>query len=263
MMRGRVHNSQPDTCQHPNETNLRRPTLFILVLQNKRNVIHICFSWEMQARRLQERLQRSQHPAHHWPLEPILQSSSLTIYGHHKVRISFKSDQTIKWASMRAAFDLLSLTTSKTLSPISNKGTMALRTHNMGLSPPMFLPWQAFRQRRNSHLPSTLHPLTSSIIRSHQAKMLHIRQFARPERYASPVSVMHEPLPLDVAGLVLQEWDSHEWHCSSDALADWLNARWAKTGYRVSKETVCFTLRMAGRNAQMGLGDAQKGRFYR
>lgn len=79
----------------------------------------------------------------------------------------------------------------------------------------------------------------------------------------SQASRQNRPLPPDVAQVMIQEWDPRDWGKSSDAFADWLNARWAKTGYSVSKETVCFTLRAAGRDAKMGLGDPMDGMFLR
>jgi hypothetical protein len=55
----------------------------------------------------------------------------------------------------------------------------------------------------------------------------------------------------------------HEWQGSSDALTDWLNERWKKTGFQISKEVVCFTLKYHGRKADMGLGDHLGGTFSR
>ena len=79
----------------------------------------------------------------------------------------------------------------------------------------------------------------------------------------SPASQAHSPLPEPVAVVLLQCWDDHEWQSSSDAIADWVNARWKKSGYSVSRETVCFTLRLHGRDARMGLGDDLCGAFVR
>lgn len=94
--------------------------------------------------------------------------------------------------------------------------------------------------------------------------------FSRPRPTTSSSSsssskITFEPLPAPVASVVLQSWDDHasSWQGSSDALADWLNGRWAKTGVVVSKETICFTLRLAGRDAHMGLPDPLAGRFLR
>lgn len=63
--------------------------------------------------------------------------------------------------------------------------------------------------------------------------------------------------------VLLHEWDAHDWRSSSDAIADWLNRRWAKTGYTIDSQTVCFVLRLYGRDAKQGLGDHLKGAFYR
>lgn len=79
----------------------------------------------------------------------------------------------------------------------------------------------------------------------------------------STASAAHQPLPSPVVQVVLESYDSRDWQSSSDALTDWLNARWAKSGYQVSKEVVCFTLRANGRDAKMGLGDHLEGRFER
>jgi hypothetical protein len=79
----------------------------------------------------------------------------------------------------------------------------------------------------------------------------------------SSASKAHPALPQPIETLVLQSWDSYDWHKSSDALADWINGRWGKTGYSVSKEVVCFTLRMNGRDARLGLGDHLCGSFFR
>ena len=80
----------------------------------------------------------------------------------------------------------------------------------------------------------------------------------------SAASIAHQPLPSPVAKVLLKCWDTYNFDNSSDALTDWINARWEKTGYQVSKETVCFTLRMNGHTgARMGLGDKQQGAFMR
>lgn len=61
----------------------------------------------------------------------------------------------------------------------------------------------------------------------------------------------------------MSSWEEHDWEQSSDALADWMNARWLKCGYQVSREVVCFHLRAAGKDARMGLGDSLDGAFRR
>ncbi|KAK3070164.1 hypothetical protein LTR53_010927, partial [Teratosphaeriaceae sp. CCFEE 6253] len=79
----------------------------------------------------------------------------------------------------------------------------------------------------------------------------------------SAASLGHTALPSPLVRVVLQSFDAQAWDGSSDALTDWLNARWAKTGFKVSKETICFTLRANGRNAAMRVGDAMEGKFCR
>jgi amidase len=79
------------------------------------------------------------------------------------------------------------------------------------------------------------------------------------------------PMPLSsvplqdqpIIDLILHEWDTRRFSCSADALADWLNARWRKSGYELSAETVCEVLRSNGRIAFRGLGDDAEGAFSR
>lgn len=73
----------------------------------------------------------------------------------------------------------------------------------------------------------------------------------------------HAPLPSPITAVLLQAWDAHPFNNSADALTDWLNARWRKSGYAVSRETVCFTLRVHGRDARLGVPDDLEGAFYR
>jgi amidase len=73
-----------------------------------------------------------------------------------------------------------------------------------------------------------------------------------------------EPLPdKPIIDLILHEWDTRRFSCSADALADWLNARWRKSGYELSAETICEVLRSNGRIAFRGLGDDAEGAFAR
>lgn len=73
-----------------------------------------------------------------------------------------------------------------------------------------------------------------------------------------------EPLPdKPIIELILHEWDTRRFSCSADALAAWLNARWRKSGYELSAETVCEVLRSNGRIAFRGLGDDAAGAFAR
>jgi len=73
-----------------------------------------------------------------------------------------------------------------------------------------------------------------------------------------------EPMPdKPIIDLILHEWDTRKFSCSADALAQWLNARWRKSGYELSAETVCEVLRSNGRIAFRGLGDDDEGAFTR
>jgi hypothetical protein len=79
----------------------------------------------------------------------------------------------------------------------------------------------------------------------------------------STASETNTPLSDPITEVVLDCWDRYDWQNSSDTLTDWINARWKKTGCEISKEVVCFTLRINGRSAQMGLGDHLGGDFFR
>ena len=79
----------------------------------------------------------------------------------------------------------------------------------------------------------------------------------------SSSSLLNQPLPAPMVKVLLEAYDAHSWDQSSDALTDWLNSRWRKSGYQVSRETVCFTLRVHGRNARMGGEDNLEGAFLR
>ena len=86
--------------------------------------------------------------------------------------------------------------------------------------------------------------------------MLAIEAFHSKTTYTtSAASAAHEPLPLPVVSIIIEQ--------SSDALTNWLNERWKKTDFQVSREVVCFTLRTHGRDARMGLGDHLGGALYR
>ena len=66
-----------------------------------------------------------------------------------------------------------------------------------------------------------------------------------------------------IVRLVLTEWDTHDWGNSSDAFADWMNARWKKSGYSLSPETIYEILKCNGRHAFRGIGDHRDGEFRR
>ena len=110
---------------------------------------------------------------------------------------------------------------------------------------------------RDTHQLTT--PATMPSLKSHLPTSL-LRPLQKPIYTGpSPTSSAHAPLPTPIKTIVLAAWDTHDFGASSDALADWLNARWRKSGYCVSRETVCFVLRSSGRDARMGLGDVVGG----
>ncbi|KAF2834385.1 amidase signature enzyme [Patellaria atrata CBS 101060] len=82
--------------------------------------------------------------------------------------------------------------------------------------------------------------------------------FRSPNRRSPPL------LPdAPIVNLILREWDSREWSLSSDALTEWLNARWRKSGYSVSQETVYQLLKRHDRIAFRGIVDESEGAFTR
>jgi hypothetical protein len=86
---------------------------------------------------------------------------------------------------------------------------------------------------------------------------------ASPVQAPSAASALHAPLDQPMVDVVLSAYDSYDFGGSADAITAWLNGRWKKTGFSVSTDVVCFTLRMHGRDARMGLPDPHHGDFYR
>lgn len=86
----------------------------------------------------------------------------------------------------------------------------------------------------------------------------------RSPRFNPTAACAPQPAPDSaMQALLIAEWDAHDWCHSSDALTDWLNARWAKSGYVLCRQECCFLLRLSGRDARMGLGDERGGAFVR
>ncbi|THY74307.1 hypothetical protein D6C94_05022, partial [Aureobasidium pullulans] len=52
--------------------------------------------------------------------------------------------------------------------------------------------------------------------------------------------------PSPITAQILESWYQYDWRNSSDALTDWLNARWKKSGYVVDKRVVYFLIKMEG-----------------
>lgn len=94
-----------------------------------------------------------------------------------------------------------------------------------------------------------------------------MRGFHRPTLKAiyspGPASTGHDVPPSPVVAIVLASFDRLDFGKSSDALTDWLNARWAKSQYQISPEVVTFILRSNGRDATRGFGDHLDGAFCR
>lgn len=126
--------------------------------------------------------------------------------------------------------------------------------------------WQMYNAFHHAFITCTLlDPRTQASFAVRQATqtMPLLRSPPTPIYLPSGTSIKNEPLPSPMARLVVQCWDEHDWQQSSDALTDWLNARWKKTGIQVSYETICFHLRATGRDARIGLGDTLAGAFFR
>lgn len=66
-----------------------------------------------------------------------------------------------------------------------------------------------------------------------------------------------------IVALILKEYDQHDFGGSSEALADWLNKRWRKSGYQIEAEVVHSVLLCNGRKAVAGQGDSLGGAFLR
>ncbi|KAM0701202.1 hypothetical protein Q7P35_011563 [Cladosporium inversicolor] len=125
-------------------------------------------------------------------------------------------------------------------------------------TPPNHLPNNPHHQAAQSVLPNPLllTQRSPTMAPGGLRSMLVIECPWKKTQYStSAVSAAHEPLSSPVIEVILDSWDRYEWQGSSDALTDWMNERWRKTGFRISKEVVCFTLRYHGREARMGLGD--------
>jgi hypothetical protein len=106
--------------------------------------------------------------------------------------------------------------------------------------------------------PSLSHHLITSIIMSpFPSHFSHTPKFPRV-----PVEFPQPPPDVPIINVVLRDWDPHEFACSSDAFSDWLNARWRKTGYAISREIVWCILKINGRLAFQGIGNWD-GRFVR
>ncbi|KAL1636151.1 hypothetical protein SLS58_009919 [Diplodia intermedia] len=58
-----------------------------------------------------------------------------------------------------------------------------------------------------------------------------------------------------IVAIILKEYDQHDFNGSSEALTNWLNLRWGKSGYQIKAEVV--------HSAVAGRGDLLDGAFLR
>ncbi|KAH0445780.1 hypothetical protein KCU90_g232, partial [Aureobasidium melanogenum] len=121
----------------------------------------------------------------------------------------------------------------------------------------------------NLMTPSLCHSPTSSFPSSYLSRSSSIHSNASSTSSTSSTSTtIDKPElvcpPSPVSALILSSWYKYDWANSSDALADWLNARWKKSGYVVDRRVVHFLIKMDGvRDVQMELGDCLGGAFVR
>ncbi|GME26106.1 putative amidase family protein [Neofusicoccum parvum] len=66
-----------------------------------------------------------------------------------------------------------------------------------------------------------------------------------------------------IIAVILKEYDERDFDISSDALAEWLNKRWRKSGYQIDAEVVHQVLLCNGRQALAAQGDSKEGVFSR
>ncbi|KAK0644982.1 putative amidase [Lasiodiplodia hormozganensis] len=125
--------------------------------------------------------------------------------------------------------------------------------------------WESVFHPTNNNSPS---PSSSSSSHSHCSAHSALTSSSATSSSSSSRPI---PLPLDsvpfpkpdellppdgpVIKVILKEWDTRDFRQSSDALTSWLNARWRKSGYSLSMETVYEILKTNGRRAYRGLGD--------
>lgn len=114
----------------------------------------------------------------------------------------------------------------------------------------------------NLVIPSLCHSPTASFSSSYLSRSSSSVSTASSCTTADQSEMTCPPSP--VIAQILSSWYKYDWANSSDALADWLNARWKKSGYGVDRRIVYFLIKMDGcRDVQMGLGDLSGGRFVR
>lgn len=122
----------------------------------------------------------------------------------------------------------------------------------------------------NLMIPSLCHSPTASIPSSYlsRSSSIHSNTSSASSTSSTSSTITDKPElvcpPSPITALILSSWYKYDWANSSDALADWLNARWKKSGYVVDRRVVHFLIKMDGvRDVQMGLGDCLGGAFIR
>lgn len=116
----------------------------------------------------------------------------------------------------------------------------------------------------NLVIPSLCHSPTTSFSYSYLSRS----SSTSTSRSSSASSVPDKPElvcpPSPITAIILSSWYKYDWANSSDALTDWLNARWKKSGYVVDRRVVHFLIKMDGvGDVSMELGDVMGGAFGR
>lgn len=115
-------------------------------------------------------------------------------------------------------------------------------------------------------IPSLCHSPTSSFSSSYLSRSSSVHSNVSSTSYTSSTTDKAELVcpPSPITAQILSSWYKYDWQNSSDALTDWLNARWKKSGYVVDRRVVHFLIKMEGvRDVNMELGDSLGGAFVR
>lgn len=129
---------------------------------------------------------------------------------------------------------------------------------------------QKDKQKQKNNHPFTSTPastLPSDLPDRNRRKRLH-KPYTRPPPLPLPkaTAIFPQPCPSSpIIAVMLAAWDKYDWKGSADALADWLNARWVKSGYVLGYADCVFLLRMNGRvdARRGGGGEGWDGGFVR
>ncbi|CAC9887309.1 unnamed protein product [Aureobasidium pullulans] len=97
----------------------------------------------------------------------------------------------------------------------------------------------------NLSVPALCHTSPSSSTSSLPSFSLSLSRSSSKSSSASSVASSSTTAPLTcppspITAQILESWYEYDWRNSSDALTDWLNARWKKSGYVVDKRVVYF-----------------------